>query len=51
MLKVLDGTGASSSIVLETYTSSAFIKTDDSTTSTWNTKGGKFTTTKTGIGF
>jgi hypothetical protein len=48
---VLSDTGSSISIILEAYTSSTFplIKTDDSNTTTWNTIGGNFTTTKTGL--
>jgi hypothetical protein len=46
---MLADTGASSSIILEAYTSAPFIKTDDSNTTTWSTMGGKFTTTKTGF--
>jgi hypothetical protein len=49
LLRALADTGASSSIILEAYTSTPFIKTDDSNTTTWSTMGGKFTTTKTGI--
>jgi hypothetical protein len=51
VLRVLADTGASSSIILETYTSSTFpfIKTDDSNTTTCITMGGKLTTTKTGF--
>jgi hypothetical protein len=49
LLRTLADTFASSSIILETYTSAPFIKTDDSNTTTWSTMGGKFTTTKTGI--
>jgi hypothetical protein len=51
LLRALADTGASSSIILEAYTSaiSPFIKTDDSNTTTWSTIGGKFTTTKTGF--
>jgi hypothetical protein len=48
LLRALADTGASSSIILEAYTSEPFIKTDDNNTTTWNTMGGKFTTTKTG---
>jgi hypothetical protein len=50
LLRVLADTGASSSIILEAYTSASIINTDDSntTTTTWSTVGGKFTTTKTG---
>jgi hypothetical protein len=51
LLRALADIGASSSIILEAYTSaiSPFIKTDDNNTTTWSTMGGKFTTTKTGI--
>jgi hypothetical protein len=49
LLRVLADTGASSSIILEAYTSAPFIKTYDSNTTTWSTMGGKFTTTKTGM--
>jgi hypothetical protein len=49
LLRVLADTGASSSIILEAYTSAPFIKTDDSYTNTWSTMGGNFTTTKTGF--
>jgi hypothetical protein len=48
LLNALADTGASSSIILEAYTSAPFIKTDDSKTTTWSTIGGKFTTFKTG---
>jgi hypothetical protein len=47
LLRALDDTGASSSIILEAYTSALFIKTDDSNTTTCSSMGGKFTTTKT----
>jgi hypothetical protein len=47
LLRALVDTGASSSIILDAYTSALFIKTDDSNTTTWSTMGGKFTTTKT----
>jgi hypothetical protein len=40
MLRVLADTGASSSIILEAYTSAPFIKTDDNYTTTWSTMGG-----------
>jgi hypothetical protein len=46
---VLADTGASISIILEAYTSAAFIKTDDSNITTWSTMGDNFTTTKTGF--
>jgi hypothetical protein len=49
LLRALANTGASSSIILEAYTSATFIKIDDSNTTTWRTMGGKFTTTKTGF--
>jgi hypothetical protein len=49
LLRALADTGASSSIILEAYTSAPFIKIDDSNTTTWSTTGGKFTTTRTGI--
>jgi hypothetical protein len=51
LLRALADTVASSSIILEAYTSaiSPFIKTDDSNTTTWSTMGGKFTTNKTGF--
>jgi hypothetical protein len=49
LLRALADNGASSSIILEAYTSSPFIKTDDSNATTWSKMGGKFTTTKTGF--
>jgi hypothetical protein len=49
LLRALTDTGASSSIILEVYTSAPFIKTDDSNKTTWSTMGGKFTTNKTGF--
>jgi hypothetical protein len=49
LLRALDDTGASSSIILEVYTSNPFIKTSDSKTTTWSTVGGNFTTTETGL--
>jgi hypothetical protein len=49
LLRALADTGASSSIILEAHTSFAFIKIDDSNTTTWSTMVGKFTTTKTGF--
>jgi hypothetical protein len=48
LLRVQADTDASS-IILETYTSAPFIKTDDSNTTIWRTMGGKFTTNKTGF--
>jgi hypothetical protein len=49
LLRALADTGASSSIMLEAYTSAPFINTDDNNTTTWSTMGGKFTTNKTGF--
>jgi hypothetical protein len=49
LFRALADTGASSSIILEAYTSAPFIKTDDNNTTTLSTMGGKFTTTKTGF--
>jgi hypothetical protein len=51
LLRALADTGATSSIVLEAYTSETFpfIKTDDINTNIWSTMGGKFNTTKTGF--
>jgi hypothetical protein len=49
LLRVLADTGASSSSILEAYTSAPFIKTDDNNTTTWSKMGGKFTTNKTGF--
>jgi Leu/Phe-tRNA-protein transferase len=51
LLRVLANTGASSSIILEAYTSAIFpfIKSYDNDTITWSIPGGKFTTTKTGM--
>jgi hypothetical protein len=49
LLRELADTGASSSIILEAYTSTPFIKTDDNNATTWSTIGGKFTTNKTGL--
>jgi hypothetical protein len=43
LLRALADTGASSSIILEAYTSAPFIKTDDNNKTTWSTVGGKFT--------
>jgi hypothetical protein len=50
LLRALADTGASTSIILEAYTSATFpfIKTDDSNTTTWSIMGSKFTTTNTG---
>jgi hypothetical protein len=48
LLRALADTDTNISIILEAYTSPLFINTDDSNT-TWNTIGGKFITSKTGI--
>jgi hypothetical protein len=40
-------TAASSSIILEAYTSAPFIKADDSNTTTWSVMGDIFTTYET----
>jgi hypothetical protein len=48
LLRALADTGASSSIILEEYTSDPFIKTNDSNTTIWSTMGGKFTKLKLG---
>ena len=49
LLRALADTGASSSIILEVYTSKQFIKTDKNNKTTWSTMGGQFTTDKTGL--
>jgi hypothetical protein len=49
MLRAIADTGASSSIILEAYTSAPFIKIDDNNTTIWSTIGDKSTITKTGI--
>jgi hypothetical protein len=49
LFRALADTGASSSIILEAFSSVPFIKIDDSNTTTWSTMGGKFTTNKTGF--
>jgi hypothetical protein len=48
LLRALADTGASSSCILEAYTSAPFIKTDEINTNTWSTIGGKFTKIKLG---
>jgi hypothetical protein len=48
LVRLLADTGASSSIIIEAYTSAPFIKTDDNNTTNWSTMAGKFTTTKNG---
>jgi hypothetical protein len=45
--RALADTGASRSIILETYTSAPFTKTDNNNTTTWITMSGKFATIKT----
>jgi hypothetical protein len=40
LLTALADTGASSSIILEVYTSKEFIKSDKSNKTTWSTTGG-----------
>ena len=49
LLRSLADTGASSSIILEAYTSEHLIKNDDENKTTWNTMGVQFTTDKTGL--
>jgi predicted TIM-barrel enzyme len=49
LLRALADTGASSSIILEAYTSAPFIKTEDNNTTTWSTMVGESITVKTGI--
>jgi hypothetical protein len=49
VLRALADTGASSSIILEAYTSKDIIKQDKDIKSTWCTMNGQFTTDKTGI--
>jgi hypothetical protein len=49
LLIALADTGASSSSILEAYTSVSFIKKDDSNATTRSIMGVKFTTTKTGM--
>jgi hypothetical protein len=39
LIKALADTGASSSIILEAYTSAPFIKIDESNATTWSTMG------------
>jgi hypothetical protein len=48
LLRVLADTCASSSIILDVYSSDLFIKTDESNTATWSTIGDEFTTNKSG---
>ena len=49
MLRALADTGASSSIILEAYTSKDLIKQDKDSKTTWSTMNGQFTTEKTGL--
>jgi hypothetical protein len=49
LLRALADTGASSSIILEAYTSAPFNKIDEYNTTTWITMGGTFTITKIGF--
>jgi hypothetical protein len=49
LLRALTDTSASSSSILEAYSSGSIMKTDDINTTTWSKIGCKFTTTKTGI--
>jgi hypothetical protein len=49
LLRALAYTGASSSIILEAYTSAPCIKTDDNNTTNWSKKGVKFPTSKTAL--
>jgi hypothetical protein len=46
LLRALADTGASSSIILEGYTSKNLIQRDKSNQATWSTMGGQFTTDK-----
>jgi hypothetical protein len=49
LLRALADTGASSSIILEAYTSKQFIKNNHGNKNTWSTMGGQFVTDKTGL--
>jgi Aspartyl protease len=49
LLRALADTGASSSIILEAYTSKLFIKNNDDNKTTWSIMGGQFITDKTGL--
>jgi hypothetical protein len=49
VIRALADTGASSSIILEAYTSKDLIKQDKDNKTTWVTMGGQFTTEKTGL--
>ena len=49
LLRALADTGASSSIILEGYTSKNLIQRDKTNQTTWSTMGGQFTTDKTGL--
>jgi predicted aspartyl protease len=49
VLRALADTGASSSIILEAYTSKNIIKQNKENKTTWCTMNGQFTTDKTGL--
>jgi Aspartyl protease len=49
MLRALADTGASSSIILEAYTSKQSIKNNHDNKTTWSTMGEQFVTDKTGL--
>jgi hypothetical protein len=49
LLRALADSGASSSIILEEYTSKNLIQRDKCNQTTWSTMGGQFTTDKTGL--
>ena len=49
LLRALADTGASSSIIIEAYTSRHLIKNDDENKTIWSTMGGQFTTDKSGL--
>jgi hypothetical protein len=49
LLRALADTGASSSIILEGYTSKNLMQRDKSNQTTWSTMGGQFITNKTGL--
>ena len=49
LLRAIADTSASSSIILEAYTSRHLIKNDDENKTTWSTMVGHFTTDKSGL--
>jgi hypothetical protein len=49
LVRALADTGASSSIILEAYTSAPFIKADDSNTTKWSTMGNDLLKLKLGM--